>query len=100
MAEKPLEQVSVSLERMEVALSAHGSPKKLEKEENLNIEVQRLSQLPRRSPVDLEFNNLSYTVPDGPWWRKRGSVSSVLISSIQNSLDDDLNYFPQGRKSS
>lgn len=78
MGEKPQEQVSINLERMEVASSAHGSPKKVGKEENLNIEVQRLSQLPRRSPVDLEFNNLSYTVRDGPWWRKKGSVSSVL----------------------
>lgn len=106
MAEKPLEQVSISVATMEVGLSADGSPKKLGKEENLNAQVQRLSQLPRRSPVDLEFNNLSYTVPAGPWWRRRGTVSSVPILSIRiffpssAPLDDDLNSLPQGRKSS
>lgn len=74
MAEKAQEPVSFCVDSMEVGLSAGGSPKKC-KVENLNVEVQRLSQLPRRSPVNLEFNNLSYTVPDGPWWWRRGTAS-------------------------
>ncbi|XP_075884897.1 ATP-binding cassette sub-family G member 4-like isoform X2 [Nelusetta ayraudi] len=86
MAEKPLEQVSISVATMEVGLSADGSPKELEKEENLNAQVQRLSQLPRRSPVDLEFNNLSYTVPAGPWWRRRGQ--KVLLTGLSGKFNN------------
>lgn len=82
MVDKPAEQVSINVDRMEVGFPADGSPKKLRKVENLNVEVSRLSQLPRRSPVDLEFKNLTYTVPEGPWWRRKGTLTSVPVQSF------------------
>ncbi|XP_062329429.1 ATP-binding cassette sub-family G member 4b [Osmerus eperlanus] len=40
--------------------------------ENQITEAQRFSHLPKRSTVDLEFTNLSYTIREGPCWRRRG----------------------------
>lgn len=105
MADKPTEQVLINVDTIEVGLSVEESPKKLRKVENVNAEVQRLSQLPRRLPVDLEFNDLTYTVPDGPWWRRKGIVSSVpLLFRISHPLllfysYNYLSYFfPTGQK--
>ncbi|XP_046891189.1 ATP-binding cassette sub-family G member 4b [Hypomesus transpacificus] len=44
----------------------------LKKVENQITEAQRFSHLPKRSTVDLEFTNLSYTIREGPCWRRRG----------------------------
>ncbi|XP_056140731.1 ATP-binding cassette sub-family G member 4 [Lampris incognitus] len=77
MAEKTLEQGSVSIPMEETKLHG-GTPQEpallthLKKVENHITEAQRFSHLPRRSTVDLEFTEISYTIREGPCWRRRG----------------------------
>ncbi|KAG5843765.1 ATP-binding cassette sub-family G member 4 [Anguilla rostrata] len=76
MAEKSMEPGSVSIS-MEETVRNGGAQEPpllthLKKVENHITEAQRFSHLPRRSTVDLEFTELSYSIREGPCWRRRG----------------------------
>lgn len=83
-AVKPPEPESVNIP-MEETICNGGTQEpslltNLKKVENHITEAQRFSHLPKRSAVDLEFTELSYTIREGPCWRKRGTVTYTTLS--------------------
>ncbi|XP_051814074.1 ATP-binding cassette sub-family G member 4-like isoform X2 [Acanthochromis polyacanthus] len=86
MDNKALEPDSVSLPMEEAVMCNGGSQPlaqpqlqqeasfltHLKKVENQITDAQHFSHLPKRSAVDLEFINVSYTIREGPCWRRRG----------------------------
>ncbi|XP_030076502.1 ATP-binding cassette sub-family G member 4 isoform X1 [Microcaecilia unicolor] len=75
MAEKGLDSATVSIPLEVCNGNSQEAPlltTHLKKVENHITEAQRFSHLPKRSAVDIEFQELSYSIRESTCWKKRG----------------------------